>query len=218
MGRLLNKAPGYRGSKRGAGRLGAHPPNHARSLLFQAASASKPFLVLCFSFGMSSLRSSHWPNILLFARIPPPVSGTTRSLSGALQHWALFRTQTASLLTVADLLSSRERLIQESDSLSSNPVQLKVCYITDSPSTLTIWLPSSMRVGTADVECLLDSRSWAWRGKWQLTPVFLLGKSHWQRSLVGYSPRGHRSWTHLSDQATTTTRPWAKLFAWTSVL
>ena len=26
------------------------------------------------------------------------------------------------------------------------------------------------------------------RRKWQPTPGFLLGKSHWQRSLVGYSP------------------------------
>ena len=29
-----------------------------------------------------------------------------------------------------------------------------------------------------------------WRGKWQPTPVFLLGKSHGQRSLAGYSPWG----------------------------
>ena len=28
--------------------------------------------------------------------------------------------------------------------------------------------------------------------KWQLTPVFLSGKSHGQRSLVGYSPWGHK--------------------------
>ena len=29
-----------------------------------------------------------------------------------------------------------------------------------------------------------------WRRKWQPTPVFLPGKSHGQRSLVGYSPQG----------------------------
>ena len=29
-----------------------------------------------------------------------------------------------------------------------------------------------------------------WRSKWQITPVFLLGKSHGQRSLVVYSPWG----------------------------
>ena len=28
--------------------------------------------------------------------------------------------------------------------------------------------------------------------KWQPTPVFLSGKSHGQRSLVGYSPWGHK--------------------------
>ena len=31
-----------------------------------------------------------------------------------------------------------------------------------------------------------------WRRKWQPTPVFLHEKSHGQRSLVGYSPWGHK--------------------------
>ena len=31
-----------------------------------------------------------------------------------------------------------------------------------------------------------------WRRKWQPTPIFLPGKSHGQRSLVGYSPRGSK--------------------------
>ena len=39
-------------------------------------------------------------------------------------------------------------------------------------------------------------RSWVgkilWRRKWQPTPVLLPGKSHGQRSLVGYSPQGHK--------------------------
>ena len=38
--------------------------------------------------------------------------------------------------------------------------------------------------------------SWArkilWRRAWHPTPVFLPGESHGQRSLVGYSPRGHK--------------------------
>ena len=33
-------------------------------------------------------------------------------------------------------------------------------------------------------------RNIPWRRKWQLNPVFLPGKSHGQRSLVGYSPWG----------------------------
>ena len=38
-----------------------------------------------------------------------------------------------------------------------------------------------------------------WRRGWQPTPVFLPGKSHGQRSLAGYSPRGRRArygWAH----------------------
>ena len=31
-----------------------------------------------------------------------------------------------------------------------------------------------------------------WRREWLPTPVFLPGESHGQRSLVGYSPRGHK--------------------------
>ena len=31
-----------------------------------------------------------------------------------------------------------------------------------------------------------------WSRAWQPTPVFLPGESHGQRSLAGYSPRGHR--------------------------
>ena len=35
-----------------------------------------------------------------------------------------------------------------------------------------------------------------WRRKWQPTPVFLLGKSYGQRSLVGYSPWGRKRVEH----------------------
>ena len=35
-----------------------------------------------------------------------------------------------------------------------------------------------------------------WRRKWQPTPVFLPGKSHGQRGLVGYSPWGHEGVGH----------------------
>ena len=35
-----------------------------------------------------------------------------------------------------------------------------------------------------------------WRSKWQPTPVFLPGKSHGQRSLLSYSPWGHKRAGH----------------------
>ena len=37
-----------------------------------------------------------------------------------------------------------------------------------------------------------QSRKILWWRKWQPSPVFLLGKSHGQRSLVGYSPWGRK--------------------------
>ena len=36
------------------------------------------------------------------------------------------------------------------------------------------------------------SKVMLWRRKWQPTPVFLPGESHGWRSLVGYSPWGHK--------------------------
>ena len=43
-----------------------------------------------------------------------------------------------------------------------------------------------------------------WGKKWQPTPVFLPGKSHEQRSLVGYSSWGPKSQTQLINSTTTT--------------
>ena len=39
---------------------------------------------------------------------------------------------------------------------------------------------------------LLELNDIRWRRKWQPTPVFLPGKSHWWRKLVGYSPWGRK--------------------------
>ena len=51
-----------------------------------------------------------------------------------------------------------------------------------------------------DAECGFDTWSGKipWRKKCQPTPVFLLGESHRQRSLVGYSPWSRKSQTPLS--------------------
>ena len=46
--------------------------------------------------------------------------------------------------------------------------------------------------GKASAYNMGDPGSISWRRKWQPTPVFLPGKSHGQRSLVGYSAWGHR--------------------------
>ena len=41
-----------------------------------------------------------------------------------------------------------------------------------------------------DLGSIPGSGRFPWRRKWQSTPVLLPGKSHGQRSLVGYSPLG----------------------------
>ena len=38
-----------------------------------------------------------------------------------------------------------------------------------------------------------------WRRKWQPTPVFSPGESHWEGSLAGYSPWDRKSRTQLSN-------------------
>ena len=43
-----------------------------------------------------------------------------------------------------------------------------------------------------------------WRRKWQPTPVFLLGKSHRQRSLAGNSPWGHKELRKTEQLSTQT--------------
>ena len=46
-----------------------------------------------------------------------------------------------------------------------------------------------------------------WRKKWHPTPVFLPGKSHWQRSLAGWSPWGCRGSDTTEQPGTQKTSP-----------
>ena len=43
-----------------------------------------------------------------------------------------------------------------------------------------------------DMDIIPGSERFPWRRKWQPTPIFLPWESHGQRSLVGYSPCGHK--------------------------
>ena len=49
-----------------------------------------------------------------------------------------------------------------------------------------------------------------WRREWQPTPVFSPGESHGQRSLAGYSPRGHRELDVMKWLALLLFIPWSK--------
>ena len=50
----------------------------------------------------------------------------------------------------------------------------------------------NLPANAGDVGSIPRSGRFPWRRKWQPTPVFLLGKSHRQRSPAGYSPWGGR--------------------------
>ena len=50
----------------------------------------------------------------------------------------------------------------------------------------------NMPTNAGDMDSIPGSGKFPWRRKWQPTPVFLPGEYHGQRSLVGYSPWGHK--------------------------
>ena len=57
-----------------------------------------------------------------------------------------------------------------------------------------------------------------WRRKWQLTPVFLPGGSHGQRSLVGYNPQGCKEPNTTERLSTPTEGPSVSLVPQTVML
>ena len=56
-----------------------------------------------------------------------------------------------------------------------------------------------------DVGSIPGSGRSPWRRAWQPTPVFLPRESHGRRSLVGYSPQGHKE-SDTTEQLTTHTK------------
>ena len=69
------------------------------------------------------------------------------------------------------------------------------------------WWLSGKELGcqAGDVGGSLCCKEPPWKRKWQPIPVFYPGKSHGQRSLVGYSPWDRKSQTRLNHDPTTTT-------------
>ena len=52
------------------------------------------------------------------------------------------------------------------------------------------WVVKNLPANAGDMDSIPGLRRSPGEEKWQPAPVFLLGKSHGQRSLVGYSPQG----------------------------
>ena len=78
-----------------------------------------------------------------------------------------------------------------------------LCFQFIFPPTLHGGFPDGTKIKNPSGQCRRRKRlgfnSWVRKisqsRKWQPTPVLLPGKFHGQRSLVGYSPWGCRSWT-----------------------
>ena len=81
------------------------------------------------------------------------------------------------------------------------------CVYADWPRDRNIWtswmalVEKNPPANSGDVRCGFNLwvRESLWRRVWQLTPVFLPGESHGQRSLVGYSLWGQKRVRHDRD-------------------
>ena len=78
--------------------------------------------------------------------------------------------------------------------ISQGPAQITISLSRRRASQVVQWLKKKKNppANAGDVRDAGSSLAWEdpWRRKWQPTPVFLSGKFHAQRSLVGYSPYG----------------------------
>ena len=80
-------------------------------------------------------------------------------------------------------------------------------YVSDFPSGVVIKNPPASAGNTRDAGLISESGRSPWSRKWQLTPVFLLGKFQRQRSLAGNSPQGHKE-LDTTEQPITHTCNW----------
>ena len=69
-------------------------------------------------------------------------------------------------------------------------VEYSGCFLYDSAVRIHLQCRRHRRLRRHGFDSCI--RKIPWSGKWKPTPVFFLGKSHGQRSLVDYSPKGHK--------------------------
>ena len=67
-----------------------------------------------------------------------------------------------------------------------------ICFALWHLSPLVTQTVKNLPANAGDVGSMSRLGRFTWRRKWQPIPVFLPGKSHGQRSLIDYSPWGHK--------------------------
>ena len=68
-----------------------------------------------------------------------------------------------------------------------NTSHVQIMFVSTPSRTVLLPHPGTPPLGSAPISVLLEAKGF-WRREWHPTPVFLPGKSHGQRSLLGYSP------------------------------
>ena len=99
-------------------------------------------------------------------------------------------------------LSSKESEVckgYSTDWISAHVLQIEtgsrvplVCSFFNSAPTFSQTFKSKVPIGRNQKQYLSTACNNSWRRKWQPTPILLPGKFHGLRSLVGYSPWGHK--------------------------
>ena len=148
-----------------------------------------------------------WPPIPIFL---PGKSHGQRSLVGYI-HRAAKESDTTEQLNNDNNISGKRKMSQIFEILVLDMVHTQHTSVNPWRPGIPWWLRWSricLQCGRPGFDP--SAGKIPWRRKWQLTPLFLPGQSHGQRSLVGFSPWGQKE----SDMTEwlTHTHPWTNLF------
>ena len=156
-------------------------------------------------FSHSIVSNSLWPHELQYARLPCPLlSPRVRSNSCPLNRWCCPTSHPLLPPSPALNLSQHQGLSQWVGLFTSGDQSTGASALA---SVIPMnFLPMNFPGGSDSSICLSICRRpgfdpWVgkicWRRKWKSTPVLFPGKSHGQRSLVGYS-----LWSHKESDTT----------------
>ena len=118
-----------------------------------------------------------------------PTRGQTRApCIGSLNHWTT--TEVPSFQFLKRVFWNAKIFIADKMQFSSFPVYRLCfwCHVTFSK----LGIGGNTFNLIKNIHKILTGNIILWKREWQPTPVFLPGESHEQRSLVGYSLRGHK--------------------------
>ena len=124
------------------------------------------------------MRLSQW-----FSGKDPTCSAGDRGVKSLHHVWLFVTSWTVAYQAPLSMGFSRQQWVAISFSRGSSWPRNRTWVSHIAGTGFTVWATTEAQETAGDVRV-------PWRRAWQPTSVFLLGKSHEQRSLVGYSPWG----------------------------